>query len=402
MKVDRDVGYPILANVRSPSRLATLRKLALLDTAPEDSYDRVADLGRRVLGTPVALVSLVDVNRQFFKSCIGLDEPWQTSRETPLESSLCAHVVASGSSLAIPDTREDPVHHGNGAVSNLGVVAYLGYPLLIDGEIVGTLCVIDRSPREWSEDDIQTIADLAALVVAEMKLRLLAEERRAALQDRDRILAVVCHDLRTPLQSTLTTLGLMELDAVSAETQELIESIRQSTASMNRLVGDLLEVSALQFDKPSIDLERLNLPELLGELAQSAAARAGESGIELTISSQPTPDVLADHDRLRRALTNILDNAIRFTPFRGTIDVSCEVSDGEVLVSVSDSGPGIPESDLPRIFDWGWHAGHRENGGTGLGLSIAKSIIDAHGGRIWAENRDPHGASFSFALPAVV
>ena len=112
--------------------------------------------------------------------------------------------------------------------------------------------------------------------------------------------------------------------------------------------------------------------------------------------------MLADHDRLRRALTNILDNAIRFTPFRGTIDVSCEVSDGEVLVSVSDSGPGIPESDLPRIFDWGWHAGHRENGGTGLGLSIAKSIIDAHGGRIWAENRDPHGASFSFALPAVV
>ena len=177
MNSEREAGAPIPPEVRSPSRLSTLRRLGLLDTPAEEAFDRLSSLASRILDTPVALVSLVDVNRQFFKSCVGLDEPWQTSRETPLESSFCKHVVGSGSSLVVTDAREHPVHQFNHAIPDLGVIAYLGCPLIVDGEVLGTFCVIDTSPRRWSEEDIKIVADFAALAVTEIELRAEAAER---------------------------------------------------------------------------------------------------------------------------------------------------------------------------------------------------------------------------------
>lgn len=399
--VDSLIAAPIPPEVSSPSRLSTLRKLGLLDTPAEESFDRISRMAARVLDAPVALVSLVDVNRQFFKSCIGLDEPWQSSRETPLESSFCKHVVGSGAALVINDARENSIHRFNRAIPDLGVVAYLGCPLTLDGEVLGTLCVIDTSPRVWSEDDIQTVADFTAMAATEVELRARAAERTAALHDRDRMLAIVSHDLKTPLQSTLTALALLDLDAVTDDSKNAIGALRKSTAHMNRLITDLLDVSMLEFDKFSVELSPVNVQALLDDIADSAASRVAECGIELTVDVQSIPSVLADRDRLTQVLSNVLDNAMRFTPADGTIEIACSLHNAEVLVSISDSGPGIQESDLKQVFNWCWHTGRKENSGTGLGLSIAKGIIDAHGGQIWAENRDPHGAVFRFTLPTV-
>ena len=164
-----DHGPP--AAVRAPARLAELRRVKLLDTPADDPYDRLARLAAKLLNTPVALVSLVDEDRQFFKSCVGLDEPWRSARQTPLSHSFCQHALEAGQPLVIEDARAHPLVRESPAIRDLGVVAYAGVPLITsNGHALGTLCVIDHKPRAWARDQIETLIDLAAAVMTEIEL----------------------------------------------------------------------------------------------------------------------------------------------------------------------------------------------------------------------------------------
>ena len=155
-----------------PGRLAALHDSALLDSPPEEQFDRLARLAARVVNAPVALVSAVDEDRQFFKSCLGLPEPWATRRETPLSHSFCQHVVAAREPVVIRDAREDELMRDNLAIRDLGVIAYLGVPLITrEGHAIGTLCVIDHQPRIWTSEEIDLVQDVAAAVVTEITLR---------------------------------------------------------------------------------------------------------------------------------------------------------------------------------------------------------------------------------------
>ena len=175
--------------IRSPARLAALRRTGLLGNLPEESFDRLARLGARLLDTPVALVSLVSEEGQFFKGCVGLPEPWATERRTPLSHSFCQHVVSTGEALVVVDAREHPLVRDNLAVPDLGVIAYAGVPLRTrDGHVLGSLCAIDGQPRQWTEDDVQTLQDLAASVVSEIELRGIVvqhEETEQALRESE-------------------------------------------------------------------------------------------------------------------------------------------------------------------------------------------------------------------------
>lgn len=216
--------------VQDPQRLAALHELGLLDTPAEQAFDRLARLAARILRTPVALVSLVDSNRQFFKSCIGLPEPWSQWRETPLSHSFCQHVVASGQPLVIPDARRDPALLDNLAIRDLNVIAYLGSPLVLpSGQVIGSFCVIDSRPRDWTDGEVAVVRDLAASVMSEIELRHLhdsvqeqarqqAAEMTAALRESeernrdlvDSSLDLICtHDLAGRLLSVNPRAGDM-------------------------------------------------------------------------------------------------------------------------------------------------------------------------------------------------
>ena len=155
-----------------PGRLAALHTSALLDSPREEPFDRLARLAARVVNAPVALVSAVDRDRQFFKSCLGLPEPWNTQRQTPLSHSFCQHVVAAREPVIVADARKDERLLDNLAIRDLGVIAYLGVPLITrEGHAIGTLCVIDHQPRIWTNDEISLVKDVAAAVVTEITLR---------------------------------------------------------------------------------------------------------------------------------------------------------------------------------------------------------------------------------------
>jgi two-component system cell cycle sensor histidine kinase/response regulator CckA len=168
-----------------PDRLAALRHTALLDTPPEEGFDRLTRMASRLLGTPVALISFVAEDRQFFKSAIGLPEPWASRREAPLSFSFCAQVVSTGEQLVVEDARRHPLLRHSTAIRELGWVAYAGVPLVTrDGQTVGSFSVVDRMPRLWSERDIALLKDLAASVVTEIELRREMGRRRLAEQGR--------------------------------------------------------------------------------------------------------------------------------------------------------------------------------------------------------------------------
>src|SRR5215213_2402879 len=163
--------------VSDPHRLRALEATELLDSPAEATFDRLTALATRILGVPVALVSLVTPDRQFFKSQCGLPAPYSERRETPLSHSFCRHVVEDGDALVVEDAREDPRVADNLAVSDLGVIAYAGYPIRgRDGQVLGSLCAIDDRPRSWSTGDLEILSELAAAATDVVTLRSEAVE----------------------------------------------------------------------------------------------------------------------------------------------------------------------------------------------------------------------------------
>jgi PAS domain S-box-containing protein len=223
---------PVAADVRDavldPKRLEALRRIGLLDTATEEAFDRITRLATRILGVPTSLVSLVGQRGQFFKSQVGLREPWASLRATPLSHSICQHVVASGDPLVVRDARVHPHLRTNLALKDLGVVAYAGVPLRAPtGEVLGTVCAIDDRPRDWTDDDVDLLSELAALAMAEIDRRAIAAqlEERAEMLDlsSDAIFVLdfegVIHFWNT---GATALLGYTREEAVGRNSQDLL------------------------------------------------------------------------------------------------------------------------------------------------------------------------------------
>ncbi len=213
--------------IHDQQRLRTLWSLVLLDSPAEPAFDRVTRFVVRLLNVPVALVSLVDENRQFFKSCVGLPEPWASERQTPLSHSFCQYAVVSDQPLIVNDARAHPLVSHNPAISDLGIIAYAGIPLKISsGAVLGVLCAIDHQPRTWTDDEITMLRELAAVAMTEMELRadlIERQQREQALrvsEERFRMLisnlqvGVTLQDAQATVllanQAALTLLGLPE------------------------------------------------------------------------------------------------------------------------------------------------------------------------------------------------
>lgn len=213
--------------LRDPARLAVLRRTELLDSLAEEEFDRLVRLAARVLRVPVALVSLVDSNRQFFKSCVGLGEPWASQRETPLSHSFCQHAVISREPLIIDDAREHPLVQDNLAIRDLNVIAYAGIPLITrDGAALGSFCAIDNVPRVWSSDEIAIVKDLAAAVMTEIELRLAIRASELQLAEAERERAEKAAILESITDAFFTLDAAWQFTYLNAETAFMLQSTR--------------------------------------------------------------------------------------------------------------------------------------------------------------------------------
>jgi signal transduction histidine kinase len=394
------------------ARLEALRDSALLDVPDDEAFDRFTKLAAQLLGCPVSLVSLIDKERQFFKSAHGLPPELASVRETPLSHSVCQHVVATGQPLMIMDARDHPLLRGNGAISEFGVVAYLGAPLITrEGHALGSLCVIDMKPREWSEASIEILQDLAAMVMTEIDLRITGRKLRTtnlALQmtevQRDELVHMIVHDLRNPLSSMLLALEMVDEVSLRKDQSDLLKIARISGDRLLGMVGEILEANKAEVGPLRLNRTPVSPSEML-LIAQEQVARSAEAaGVNLKACIAPgVGTVLMDGGKMQRVLVNLLANAIQHSPGESTVTTSVEISDrGDALVfTVEDRGEGIPAALLPVIFDKYNPAAGRKNGApsSGLGLASCKKIVDAHGGEICVSSEVGEGSVFRVTIP---
>ncbi|HYC94004.1 MAG TPA: PAS domain S-box protein [Thermoanaerobaculia bacterium] len=283
-------------------------------------------------------------------------------------------------------------------------------PLVAEKEPLGALVLLNSraSGRHFRDTDIvraRTLGDLASLALRRVRLmeqeREAKEKAEAAVRVRDETLGIVSHDLRNPLTTVALSADLLS-GAPPEEQPELIETIRTSARQMQRLIQDLLDVARVEAGGLAVAPSPVEPEPLVREVvtAHEPIAELKRQRLVCDIRG-PLPKICADRDRLVQVLGNLLGNAVKFTPERGAIHVEVRHRDAEVFFSVRDSGPGIPEADLKNVFTPYWQAKKTAHMGAGLGLAIVRGIVEAHGGKVWAENAPGGGAMFTFTVPAV-
>jgi two-component system phosphate regulon sensor histidine kinase PhoR len=217
--------------------------------------------------------------------------------------------------------------------------------------------------------------------------------------------ANVSHEFRTPLTAIQGFSETLLAGAINDPENRVkfLEIIQEHSRRLARLTEDLLMLSKMDADRLDMEVRRLSVSQFVESCVESAQRPAAEKDLRISVNLQDRlPDIAADRRRLAEVLQNLLDNAIQYTPSGGQIMVSASAQNGEVTITVSDTGIGIPQVDQPRIFERFYRvdvARSREVGGTGLGLSIAKHLVEAHGGRIWVESEIGQGSQFHFTVP---
>ena len=234
------------------------------------------------------------------------------------------------------------------------------------------------------------------------RLSRLDRARQAAIQARDDLMGVVAHDLRNPLSVILMRAEFLQMTRSTAdpEADESATAISRSAMRMNRLIQDLLDVTRIEAGGLSLRRADVDCGRLVADAVESQRPLASAERVTLAVDlAASLPTVQGDHDRLMQIFENLIGNAIKFTEAGGRITVGAKPEDGHVLFWVSDTGIGMRQEDLPRVFDRFWRAQEGEKHGAGLGLPIAKGIVEGHGGRIWVDSALGRGTTFSFTIP---
>jgi PAS domain S-box-containing protein len=249
-----------------------------------------------------------------------------------------------------------------------------------------------------------TSTDITEARRSQERLREYADQVQAALDLHDEVLAVVSHDLRNPLNTIVMAASLLLKIELSEEKRRAqMEVIRNAALLMNRLIQDLLDVAKAEAGSLTLELKEETIPPLIREVVDSFALTAAQQELQLRNEiDEAVPPLKVDRARIQQLLSNLIGNAIKFTPIGGRITLRLERRPHELVVSVADTGVGISPEDVGRVFDHFWQARKTRRAGAGLGLAIAKAVVEAHGGRIWVESQRGKGSTFFFTLPTRV
>jgi signal transduction histidine kinase len=419
------------------ARLAALRELAVLDTAPETIYDNITRLAAYICQTPVALISLVDEDRQWFKARTGLE-----AQQTPRDVAFCAHAILRPDLFIVPDALADERFRSNPLVtSHPKIRFYAGAPLLTaDGHALGTLCVTDTVPRELTTAQQEALRVLARLTVTQLEQRrsalalvrlnealdreiaerARAERERAELLEReqaarlaaetanrakDEFLAMVSHELRTPLTSMMGWVELLQLGMLDeAGRAHALKVITKSAQAQAQLIADLLDISRITSGRLRLDVRPVELAPIIEAAVDVVRPAAEAKSLALHMEfDAPLSEVSGDPDRLQQVIWNLLANAVKFTPDGGAVTVRLARAGAHAEITVADNGIGITPDFLPHVFErfrQGDPTTTRQHSGLGLGLAIVRHLVELHGGTITAESAGlDQGATFRLRLP---
>ncbi|MCL5126884.1 MULTISPECIES: ATP-binding protein [unclassified Algibacter] len=386
-------------------RLKNLESYNILDTLPEIDYDNITAIAAEICGTPIALISLLDNKRQWFKSHHGID-----TTETPKEQSFCAHAINNTDGVFIvPDTREDFRFHDNPLVTgDSNAIFYAGAQLTSkNGLPLGTLCVMDHKPNVLNEGQIKSLSALSNQVMNLLELRknkFLLEKTLKDLEEKnhelERFAYIAAHDLKSPLINISSLAEIFIEDyklKIDAEGLKLLELILSSADSLRGLVDGLLNYSrsdGLLKEKKST----INLQELTTEIAQLFNS---DHRVKMVLKSS-LETVHVNKTAIHHILMNLVSNAIKYSDKDDVlIEMNVEETDTHYQFFIKDNGPGIAPSNQSKIFKLFAKVADQDKfgqAGHGIGLATVKKIVKKLGGKISVTSELGQGATFNFSI----
>ncbi|MBT8486914.1 MAG: response regulator, partial [Phycisphaerae bacterium] len=405
--------------------LHALRQCCVLDTSPEEGFDQITAIAAELAGTPIALVSLVDADRQWFKSKVGLE-----AQETSRDLAFCGYAILASEPLVIENATLDARVADNPLVTGpMNIRFYAGFPLeLSTGERLGTLCVIDTKPRTLPDQAMRLLQRLAREAASLLELRRSVERLNIATAERETLitelreiqrqlnaasraksdfLANMSHEIRTPMTAILGYADLLSDPGADPDDRALYtETIQRQARHLLDIINDILDLSKIEAGKMTLESVDVSPFAIIGEVESLMRLRAEEKGLELRSCIETAlPRVIrTDPLRLRQVITNLLANAIKFTE-RGRVTISTrlvpEGDDAVLEIAVADTGIGIAAGDQPRLFEAFEQADAtttRRFGGTGLGLRICKHLVTLLGGTITVASEPGVGSTFTVRL----
>lgn len=398
-------------------RIKDLQSYKILDTAPEEVYNEIVELASYICQTPIALISLIDSERQWFKANKGLP-----ISESKREIAFCAHAINEDELFIVSDAAKDERFHDNPFVTDSpNIKFYAGAQLKSkEGFNLGTLCVIDNKPRELSVEQKKALNALSREVVARFELRkknleneeLLSmlkkanEELRKINENKDKLFSILSHDLRGPFTGIL---GLSEIlkdeyeSLTDEEKKNYIERLNTISLDYYRLVDNILKWSRLQLDRVDLTKEDLNLHSLIEKIIKLFHQNAESKKINLINSVDSRLQISADKNATLSVIQNLTANAIKFTENEGEVSFSAEQIDGRVELKISDTGVGMNEEELNYLFKKDktfTKYGTANEKGSGLGLIISKDFMEKQGGDIKVSSQAGKGTQFTVILPS--
>ena len=404
--------FPIPFN--DEHRIAVLRSFGLLDSDPEPLFDSMAQLVCRHFGTPIALVSLVDKDRQWFKARAGIEV-----QETPRDQAFCAHAIMEPDVLVVLDASRDPRFADNPLVTKEPKIRfYAGAPLVTDGGFkLGTLCVIDTLPRtRFSPQEIADLRTCADLVMERLEARRAslaaaagATENEAALVAIEDVVVHLAHEVRTPLAAIVGFADLIAQAALGSDCGPKYREKAREIAEIGCYLGDLaqrtLDAAKLKSGEVALKEQWIPLRALEDGVLKMLPEPAADGRPALVSELRNAPHSLyADAIGLHQMLVNLLVNALRYTPTDGQIVLSyTRAENGALDLTVSDTGPGMTDSQVAlALLPFGRVTEDfmSKDGGFGLGLPLVKKLIELHGGRLVVDSGVGRGTDFILRFPA--
>jgi PAS domain S-box-containing protein len=340
-----------------------------------------------------------------FRAKLTVFHPEDVSLEHPVmkalirgESTLITDVTETGLHAAVFNEEQFQV------LRSLNPKSLVTVPMMASGKIGGALTLVSSTEgRRYTIEDVTLAEELGRRAAMAVENARLFDEAELATKARDDMLAIVAHDLRNPLNTIFMSSELL-LEVVG-ETEHPMEHkqlaiVQRAATRMNRLIQDLLDVKRIEGGNLALETRDTDPSSVVSEAIEILRPVAAASSLRLESDVAPDfPLIAVDPPRIQQVLSNLVGNAIKFTPAGGQIVLRANPADGEARFAVVDNGPGIAPDALPHIFGRFWQGKRTDRRGIGLGLTIAKGIVEAHGGRIWVESQLGAGSSFYFTVP---
>jgi K+-sensing histidine kinase KdpD len=383
-------------------RIEELLRYEVLDTEDEKALDELTQLASVICGTSISLISLVDKNRQWFKSRVGLDAP-----ETPRDMAFCSHAILQDQVFEIPDTLQDKRFVDNPLVTGSPDIRfYAGAPLVsTNGMPIGTLCVIDTAPKKLDQKQQLALNTLAKQVISQLELRLHNRYLQRMQKDQQQIFAVISHDLRSPFTGILGLSKMLHEKAGTLKPERLAlmaNGILESSLKVYQLLDEILQWSRNQLGAINVELNATSLNPLIIETLDLMKESFALKKLNVTHHQNENAVAMVDVNLTKTIIRNLLANAIKYTPEQGNIHIETLSSDNEIKLVITDTGEGVPLEIKDTLFSEcvASQCGTQGESGHGLGLSLCGDFARKQKGYLSLDKDYKGGAKLILSIPS--